>query len=112
MGLAGAGALSLLWWISGSENSFDSEIQPLFEEVTMGDFVLEFVEPGEIESAENVEIKSEVRSRSSSGTSILEIVPEGTVVEKGDFLIRLDDASLQKIFCVRESPYINQRQLS
>jgi len=51
---------------------------------------------GEIESAENVEIKSEVRSRSSSGTAILEIVPEGKVVEKGDFLVRLDDASLQK----------------
>jgi len=58
--------------------------------------VLEFVEPGEIESAENVEIKSEVRSRSSSGTAILEIVPEGKVVKKGDFLVRLDDASLQK----------------
>ena len=96
MGLAGAGALSLIWWISGDEDSLDAEIQPLFEEVEVSDFVLEFVEPGEIESAENVEIKSEVRSRSSSGTAILEIVPEGKVVEKGDFLVRLDDASLQK----------------
>ena len=96
MGLAGAGALSLLWWMSGNEDSLDAEIQPLFEEVKVDDFVLEFVEPGEIESAENVEIKSEVRSRSSSGTAILEIVPEGKVVEKGDFLVRLDDASLQK----------------
>ena len=96
MGLAGAGALSLLWWVSGTEDSLDTEIQPLFEEVTSSDFVLEFIEPGEIESAENVEIKSEVRSRSSAGTSILEIVPEGTVVKKGDFLVRLDDASLQK----------------
>ena len=96
MGLAGAGALSLLWWVSGTDDSLDTEIQPLFEEVTTSDFVLEFIEPGEIESAENVEIKSEVRSRSSAGTSILEIVPEGTVVKKGDFLVRLDDASLQK----------------
>ena len=96
MGLAGAGALSLIWWISGDDDSLDAEIQPLFEEVEVRDFVLEFVEPGEIESAENVEIKSEVRSRSSSGTAILEIVPEGKVVEKGDFLVRLDDASLQK----------------
>ena len=94
MGLAGA--LSLLWWVSGTDDSLDTEIQPLFEEVTSSDFVLEFIEPGEIESAENVEIKSEVRSRSSAGTSILEIVPEGTVVKKGDFLVRLDDASLQK----------------
>ena len=96
MGLAGAGALSLIWWVSGDEDSLDAEIQPLLEEVKAGDFVLEFVEPGEIESAENVEIKSEVRSRSSSGTAILEIVPEGKEVEKGDFLVRLDDASLQK----------------
>ena len=96
MGLAGAGALSLLWWMSGDEDSLVADIQPLFEEVKVSDFVLEFVEPGEIESAENVEIKSEVRSRSSSGTAILEIVPEGKVVEKGDFLVRLDDASLQK----------------
>ena len=96
MGLAGAGALSLIWWISGDKASLDAEIQPLMEEVKVGDFVLELVEPGEIESAENVEIKSEVRSRSSSGTAILEIVPEGKVVEKGDFLVRLDDASLQK----------------
>ena len=94
--LAGAGALSLLWWMTGSEDSLDLEIQPLFEEVTGSDFVLEFVEPGEIESAENVEIKSEVRSRTSAGTAILEIVPEGTLVEEGDFLVRLDDASLQK----------------
>jgi RND family efflux transporter MFP subunit len=96
MGIAGAGVLSLLWWISGDEDSLDAEIQPLFEEVKVSNFVLEFVEPGEIESAENIEIKSEVRSRSSSGTAILEIVPEGKVVEKGDFLVRLDDASLQK----------------
>ena len=94
--LAGAGALSLLWWMTGSEDSLDLELQPLFEEVTASDFVLEFVEPGEIESAENVEIKSEVRSRTSAGTAILEIVPEGTFVEEGDFLVRLDDASLQK----------------
>jgi len=46
MGLAGAGALSLLWWISGDEDSLDAEIQPLFEEVEVSDFVLEFVEPG------------------------------------------------------------------
>ena len=88
--------MSLLWWMTGSEDSLDLEIQPLFEEVTGSDFVLEFVEPGEIESAENVEIKSEVRSRTSAGTAILEIVPEGTLVEEGDFLVRLDDASLQK----------------
>ena len=43
MGLAGAGALSLLWWVSGTDDSLDTEIQPLFEEVTTSDFVLEFI---------------------------------------------------------------------
>jgi RND family efflux transporter MFP subunit len=49
-----------------------------------------------VESAENVEIKSKVKSRGSGGVSILEIIPEGTLVKKGDFLLRLDDAGLQK----------------
>ena len=96
MGLAGAGVLSLLWWLSDDEDSLENEVQPLFEIVKSAEFKLEFIEPGEIESAENVEIKSEVRSRSSTGVSILEIVPEGSVVKKGDFLVRLDDATLQK----------------
>ena len=96
MGLAGAGVLSLLWWLSDDEESLENEVQPLFEIVKTAEFKLEFIEPGEIESAENVEIKSEVRSRSSAGVSILEIVPEGSVVKKGDFLVRLDDATLQK----------------
>ncbi len=96
MGLAGAGVLSLFWWLSDDEDSLENEVQPLFEIVKSAEFKLEFIEPGEIESAENVEIKSEVRSRSSTGVSILEIVPEGSVVKKGDFLVRLDDATLQK----------------
>ena len=96
MGLAGAGVLSLLWWLGVDEDSSENEVQPLFETVKVAEFKLEFIEPGEIESAENVEIKSEVRSRITAGVSILEIVPEGSVVKKGDFLVRLDDATLQK----------------
>ena len=96
LGLTGASLLSLLWWLSDSDGALENEVRPLFESVRSTEFKLEFVEPGEIESAENIEIRSEVRSRSSSGISILEIVPEGTVVKKGDFLVRLDDATLQK----------------
>ena len=96
MGVAGAGALSLAWWFYGGENISSQGIQPLFAEAEISDFSLEIIEPGEIESAENIEINCEVRSRSSGGVSILEIVPEGTLVKKGDFLVRLDDAALQK----------------
>ena len=38
-----------------------------------------------------------MKGRTSSSTiNILEIVPEGTWVEEGDFLVKLDDAALQK----------------
>ena len=50
----------------------------------------------EIESVHNVDVLCEVKSRNSAGVNILEIVPEGTQVEKGDFLVRLDDSALQK----------------
>ena len=96
LGLASAGVVSFAWWMMGDASNENLSIQPLIEEVTSSEFVLEITEPGEIESAENVEIRCEVRSRSSSGISILEIVPEGTLVKKGDFLVRLDDAALQK----------------
>ncbi len=95
-GIACAGMISFAWWMLDSSSSADGEIEPLFGKVIKGEFKLEFTEPGEIESAENVEIVCEVKSRSSSGVNILEIVEEGRVVEKGDFLVRLDDAVLQK----------------
>ena len=94
--LAGACALSLVWWLNMEEEANDLEVSPLLEEAKVGLFKLEITEPGEVESAENIEIKSEVRSRGSSSVNILKIVPEGTMVKKGDFLVKLDDASLQK----------------
>ncbi len=67
----------------------------LIAEVCREPFIHTVLERGEIESSSNVEVRCQVRSRSSSGVNILEIVPEGTWVEEGDFLVRLDDAALQ-----------------
>ena len=72
-----------LWWLSDSDGALENEVRPLLSGSLDG-IQVEFVEPGEIESAEILKLE-EVRSRSSSGISILEIVPEGTVVKKGDF---------------------------
>ena len=96
IGIASAGALSFAWWMMGSPSSAEVEIVPLFEKIIKGEFKLEFTELGEIESAENVEIICEVKGDRSTGVCILEIVPEGSKVNKGDFLVRLDDALLQK----------------
>lgn len=64
-------------------------------EVTEGLFLHKVLERGELQSSSNVEVRCEVRSRTASGINILEIVPEGTWVRKGDFLVRFDDAGLQ-----------------
>jgi len=61
------------------------------------DFEHFVVERGELLSSSNVEVRCLVKGRSSSSSiNILEIVPEGTWVQAGDFLVKLDDASLQK----------------
>ncbi len=67
------------------------------ERAKLGVFVHDIVERGELESSDNVAVRCEVQSRStgSNGVKILEIVPEGTVVKQGDFLVKFDDAALQ-----------------
>lgn len=47
---------------------------------------------GDIEARNRTEIASKVETR----TSILEVIPEGTYARKGDQLIRLDPASIEK----------------
>lgn len=76
---------------------FRSDVTPnvLTAEVTVGPFINRVLEQGEIESSNSVEVRCEVRSRNATGTNILEIVPEGTRVQAGDFLIKLDDSALQ-----------------
>lgn len=68
---------------------------PLTAQVTEGPFMQEVVERGEVESSSNVEIRCQVQSRLATGTAIIQIVPEGTYVKEGDFLVKLDDSGLQ-----------------
>jgi len=70
-------------------------INYLVTNVQRGPFVYNILERGEIESSSNVEVRCEVSGRTSSGVNIIEIIPEGTWVEAGDFLVKLDDAALQ-----------------
>jgi len=71
------------------------EFDLLTAEVFGGPFIHTVLERGEIESSSNVEVRCQVRARTSAGINILEIVPEGTWVEEGEFLVRLDDSTLQ-----------------
>ncbi len=76
--------------------SDEEELTYLTADVVRDTFEHRVLERGEVESSSNVEIRCGVRSRSSSGVQILEIVPEGATVEPGDLLVRLDDAQLQQ----------------
>lgn len=61
-----------------------------------GPFVHRVTVKGQLESSANVDVACEVRSRSSAWIRILEVVPEGTRVEAGDFLVRLDSSLLEQ----------------
>lgn len=107
------------WKFSSSRLNAATET-PLFGKVVVGKFVHEVVERGDIQSSANVDVRSEVQLRSSAaasaGVAILEIVPEGSFVDEGDFLVRLDDAvlqnelTLQTIACNTSQAVVTQAQ--
>ncbi|MCA9269763.1 MAG: HlyD family efflux transporter periplasmic adaptor subunit [Planctomycetales bacterium] len=91
--LAVGAAVGGYYWL---KRAGESDTKLLTENVVLGDFVLDVVESGEIESSENVEVRCEVKSRNSAGTSILEVVAEGTPVKAGDVIVKLDSSALEQ----------------
>lgn len=73
----------------------DGNSAPLIATVSAGPFIQEVLERGEVQSSRSVEVRCEVGSRGGFGVSIIQIVPEGSYVKKGDFLVKLDDSGLQ-----------------
>ena len=81
-------------FLTSSDRS-SSESEPLACSVKRGEFVHEITTRGEVESAVNVEVCCEVSSSTGTWTRILEVVPEGTYAQPGDFLIQLDSSALE-----------------
>jgi HlyD family secretion protein len=73
----------------------DSSSEPLTATVVNAPFVQEVIERGEVQSSHNVEVRCQVPTRGTQGLTIIQIVPEGMNVKKGDFLAKLDDSILQ-----------------
>jgi RND family efflux transporter MFP subunit len=69
--------------------------QYILDRARIADFVHDVVERGEVESSANVNVICEVQSQNAEGVRIIEIVPEGTLVKAGEFLVKLDDALLR-----------------
>ena len=84
--LVGAG----IWYFIRGQKT-QTAIQPILAAVSTGDFVAQVLDQGEIRSSENVEIRCEVRARNGS-VGVIEVIPEGSRVKEGDFLVQLDSS--------------------
>ena len=91
-----AGVGAVVWFTFPSLSLSSQDTGPMMYTVTLGDFVHDITERGNVESASNVEIRCEVESRGSQGTMILELIDEGAYVEPGDILCKLDSSSLEQ----------------
>lgn len=80
----------LYWRSSGQTSQTGALLVPVVKEP----FTLDVTEKGELESSGSAEVRCEVKSAGGSGTAILKIVPEGTNVKAGDFLVQLDSSRL------------------
>lgn len=93
--LLAAGAAAALvggwWWLRRGKDDEPTK-RIVLHTVARDDFALNVTERGEIESAGVTDVISEVKAKNTAGVSILKIVPEGTSVKAGDFLVELDSS--------------------
>ncbi|MGE3809364.1 MAG: efflux RND transporter periplasmic adaptor subunit [Gemmataceae bacterium] len=93
--LLGAGTVgAATWYLLGRGVSHDNLI---LHKVAYGPLHVTITERGALESAQNCEINCEVKAGtkgSTAATTIKWVIEDGTQVEKGDLLIKLDDSGL------------------
>lgn len=91
--MAAVPAIAWALWPSLSRSS--AETNAMLYTVERGEFIHEIVDRGTVESANNTEVKCEVKSKNLSGTQILWVVPEGKMVEPNEKLVELDKSALE-----------------
>jgi multidrug efflux pump subunit AcrA (membrane-fusion protein) len=111
VGVVMVGAAALLgWWFFGRGDG-DAAPEFITNVVSSGPYDFVVIEQGTVESATNVELRCEVRSRGGGGSgsergsgggmgggsvSIIALpVPEGSMVEAGTVVVELDSSSLK-----------------
>jgi HlyD family secretion protein len=90
LGIGGA-----IWWTMFRKEPSKGP-GPMVMQVSQGPYESVVLEQGEVESSSNIEIRCEVKGRNGGGITILEVVPEGTLVKEGDLLVRLDSSALEQ----------------
>ncbi|MEX2174154.1 MAG: HlyD family efflux transporter periplasmic adaptor subunit [Pirellulaceae bacterium] len=104
------------WWFLGRGSGKDAP-RVLVNRVSRGPYDYVVIEQGEVESASNIELKCEVRSRgggsgsSGGGVTIIEVIPEGTQVQAGDVLVKLDSSALEQERVTQSIKVNGQRSL-
>src|SRR5688572_14396726 len=102
------------WFIAGRHRDADNP-ELLTTTVWKGPYDLAVVARGTVQSGSNIELTCNVRSRGGS-TAILDVVPEGTVVKKGDTVVELDDSllldevDLQQIVVSTRESFLSQAE--
>jgi RND family efflux transporter MFP subunit len=91
-----AGGGYAYWSLGQGQASRRAAEAPMLHTVENAPFDHIVLEQGEIESSSNNEVKCEVKGRGGSGTPILTVVAEGTLVKKGDVLCQLDSSALEQ----------------
>ena len=95
------------WWMFGRAGE-EEMTDLIMNTVSKGPYDFVVIEQGQVESASNTDLRCEVRARgggggggSSSGmgggsTSILDVKPEGAIVEEGEWVVKLDSSSFEQ----------------
>jgi multidrug resistance efflux pump len=71
-----------------------SSFSPILATVAREDFISQILDQAELQSSENVELRCEVEPRNGE-VSVIDVVPEGKIVNAGDFLVQLDDKAFE-----------------
>ena len=95
LGAAICAIIGAIAWFYFKSGPAKPNLNLMMVNVEKGDFVAKVLDQGEIQSSENVEIRCEVRARNGQLT-VISLVPEGTKVKEGDFLVKLDSTSFEK----------------
>ncbi|QEG24444.1 HlyD family efflux transporter periplasmic adaptor subunit [Mariniblastus fucicola] len=95
VGAAICAIIGAIAWFYFNTGSSTPNLNLMTAKVERGSFVAKVLDQGEVQSSENVEIRCEVRARNGQLT-VISLVTEGTKVEAGDFLVRLDSTAFEQ----------------
>jgi multidrug efflux pump subunit AcrA (membrane-fusion protein) len=85
--------LLVLIWLLGSHSEESAGNEPVWSDLRRGDFTIDGFETGEVEAVHSVDLAPPMEWRMDM--QIIAMVPEGTVVKAGDFLVQFDTSDLQ-----------------